>query len=155
MTGSAQNSWNNPNKISNRISQLKSDLLGSGVGFNVLFIIGALAGMIRSAMYSIESESGWQTRVMTTLLCPPAFFMCYITISCHIVPVLCVIWPPHYPSREDTMESHPSDARAVFPSERVRQYNVRQKVEPLGYRGLSLLLPVYISFMAMFYFRYL
>ncbi|KAI9044911.1 glycosyltransferase family 2 protein [Aspergillus affinis] len=155
VTGSAQNSWNNPNKIPTRASQLKGDLWDSGVGYNVLFIIAALTGMTYSAMYSIESKSGWQSHAMTTLLCPPAFFMCYITLSCHIIPVLCVIWPPHYPSREAVFETHPSDPRAVFPSERVRQHNVRQKVKPLGIRGHSLLFPVYLTLMATFYFLYL
>ncbi|PLB47738.1 nucleotide-diphospho-sugar transferase [Aspergillus steynii IBT 23096] len=155
VTGSAQNSWNDPNKVSTRVVQLKRDLWDAGVFYNVLFVLGTLAGLIYSIMGSIESTSGWHIHAMTTLLCPPVILMCYISLSCHIIPVLCVIWRPHYPSREEVMDTHPSDARAVFPSKSVRKYNVRQRMPPLGYCGHLLLIPVYVTLMAMFCLLYL
>lgn len=50
------------------------------------------------------------------------------------------------------MDTHPTDARAVFPSEKVRAYNVRQRH---GYRGHLVLIPAYVTFTALFYFLYL
>ncbi|PYH74482.1 glycosyltransferase family 2 protein [Aspergillus vadensis CBS 113365] len=72
VTGSAQNSWNNPNMVPTRMRQLKRDLWDSGVGFNVLFVIGTLAGIFHSVMDIVERyHPDWQFRLMTTLLYPP------------------------------------------------------------------------------------
>ncbi|EHA22944.1 hypothetical protein ASPNIDRAFT_121183, partial [Aspergillus niger ATCC 1015] len=134
VTGSAENNWNNPTKVPTRVRQLKRDLWDSGVGFNVLFVFGVLAGIFHSVLGAIERYPDWHFHTMTTLLYPPVVLMCYISLTCHLVPLLCVMWPPQYPPRRAVLETHPSDPRAVFPSEAVRQYNVRQRHAPLGYR---------------------
>lgn len=159
VTGSAQNTWNNPSKVPTRMRQLKRDLWDARVGFNVLFVFGALAGIFHSVVGIIERyhhhHPDWQLHLMTTLLYPPVVLMCYIILTCHLVPLSCVIWRPQYPPRKAVFDTHPSDPRAVFPSEAVRQSNVRQRHAPLGHRRHLLLIPVYITFMSVFYFRYL
>lgn len=110
--------------------------------------------MVGSLVISSESAS-WQMHAITTWLCPPVVLMCYIINFCHIAPVVCVIWPPRYPPREAVLDTHPRDARAVFPSEAVQQNNVRPRLAPLGYRDHLLLVPAYLILMAMFYFLYL
>ena len=141
--------------MSTRLAQLKCDLWDCGVGFNLLFTLGTLTGIIYSAIASIESNSRWEIYAMTTLLFPPVTLICYITLSCHMAALRCVVWPPRYPPRDVTLDTHPSDVRAVFPCEEARQYNARQRLAPLGYRGHLLLIPAYVTVMAMMYFLYL
>ncbi|KNG89711.1 hypothetical protein ANOM_002307 [Aspergillus nomiae NRRL 13137] len=155
VTGNSQNNWNNANNMSTRLARLKCDLWDCGVGFSLLFTLGTLAGVMYSAIASVESNSRWQIHAMTTLLFPPVTLICYITLSCHMATLRCVVWPPHYPPRDVTLDTHPSDVRAVFPCEEVRQYNARQRLAPLGYRGHLLLIPAYVTVMAMMYFLYL
>ncbi|RDK44130.1 hypothetical protein M752DRAFT_265020 [Aspergillus phoenicis ATCC 13157] len=129
VTGSAENNWNNPTKVPTRVRQLKRDLWDSGVGFNVLFVFGVLAGIFHSVLGAIERYPDWHFHTMTTLLYPPVVLMCYISLTCHLVPLLCVIWPPQYPPRKAVLETHPSDPRAVFPSEAVRHRTSRSDTE--------------------------
>lgn len=78
--------------------------------------------------------------------------MCYLSVSFHLVPVLCVIWPPRYPSSDQVLDTHPTDCRAVFPSEKVRNYNVRQRH---SYGGHLVFMPAYLGSMALLLFLYL